>query len=106
MQTTILSSKGQVIIPRTVRIERRWTAGTRLEVEDTPDGVLLKLAASSNKVNLRDGLAAIRKQVAYRGPLVTLEEMDAVVLREAARRNPVPVAPGKKVGKQRSSSPR
>ena len=35
MQTTVLSSKGQVIIPKTLRVARRWGPGTQLEVHDT-----------------------------------------------------------------------
>src|SRR5882672_1617696 len=42
--TTIISTKGQVILPKAIRQQRRWEAGTRLVVEDTPDGVLLRPA--------------------------------------------------------------
>ena len=84
MQTTTLSSKGQVIIPKTLRVALRWGPGTQLEVHDTPDGVLLRPAAARQKVALPDGLAAIRRRVAYAGPVVSLAEMDAEVLRQAA----------------------
>jgi AbrB family looped-hinge helix DNA binding protein len=42
--TTTVSTKGQVILPKAIREQRKWDAGTRLVVEDTPDGVLLKAA--------------------------------------------------------------
>jgi AbrB family looped-hinge helix DNA binding protein len=42
--TTKVSTKGQVILPKSIRQDRRWSPGTRLIVEDTPDGVLLKAA--------------------------------------------------------------
>jgi AbrB family looped-hinge helix DNA binding protein len=42
--TTTLSTKGQVILPKSIREGRRWGPGTRLLVEDTPEGVLLKPA--------------------------------------------------------------
>ena len=84
MRTTVLSSKGQVIIPKTLRVARRWGPGTQLEVHDTPEGVLLRPAAPSTKVALASGLAAIRRRVGYRGPAVSLAQMDAAVLREAA----------------------
>lgn len=84
MQTTILSSKGQVIIPKTLRVARRWGPGTQLEVHDTPDGVLLRPARPQQKVALPVGLASIRRRVAYGGPVLSLEEMDAEVLRQAA----------------------
>ncbi len=86
MQTTVLSSKGQVIIPKTLRVALRWGPGTQLEVRDTPDGVLLRPARPTEKVALADGLAAIRARVAYRGPVLSLADMDAAVLREARLR--------------------
>jgi AbrB family looped-hinge helix DNA binding protein len=100
MQTTILSSKGQVIIPKTLRVARRWGPGTQLEVHDTPDGVLLRPARPPQKVAVPVGLASIRRRVAYAGPVLSLEAMDAKVLRQPtlgvraqapaakARRNP------------------
>jgi AbrB family looped-hinge helix DNA binding protein len=97
MQTTTLSSKGQVIIPKTLRTALRWAPGTQLEVHDTPEGVLLRPAVLATKAALPEGLAAIRRRVAYAGPTVSLEDMDAAVLRlaaQAARRDRA--APGTK----------
>jgi AbrB family looped-hinge helix DNA binding protein len=85
MQTTTLSSKGQVIIPKTLRVALRWAPGTQLEVHETPEGVLLRPAALATKASLPEGLAAIRRRVAYAGPTVSLEDMDAAVLRMAAQ---------------------
>ncbi|MBL8378983.1 MAG: AbrB/MazE/SpoVT family DNA-binding domain-containing protein [Burkholderiales bacterium] len=88
MTSTILSSKGQVIIPKAVRDARRWASGTRLEVRDTPEGVLLAPLPAGAKTPLAAGLAAIRARVAYRGKALSIAEMDAAVAREAARRKP------------------
>ena len=85
MQTTLLSSKGQVIIPKMLRIARRWGAGTRLEVRDTPEGLLLRHVAPANKTDLHSGLDAIRKRVAYAGPTLSLADMDAAILQEASK---------------------
>lgn len=41
---TTVSTKGQVTLPSAIRKRREWDAGTRLLVEDTPEGVLLKPA--------------------------------------------------------------
>lgn len=87
MQVTLLSSKGQVIIPKALRDQRQWHAGTRLQVLDTAEGLLLKPVTPSQKVPLAAGLAAIRDRIAYHGPAVSLEEMDDAVLREASRRS-------------------
>ncbi len=87
MHSTVLSSKGQVIIPKTLRAARRWGPGTRLEVFDTPEGVLFKPVQHAAKGELASGLSAIRQRVAYRGPVVSIADMDAAVLREAAQRH-------------------
>ena len=81
--TTIVSTKGQVILPSAIRRRREWKTGTRLTVEDTPEGVLLKPAPA---------FAATRPEtvfgvLAYRGKPKTLEEMDESVLAEARRRH-------------------
>lgn len=86
MQTTLLSSKGQVIIPKALREARHWRAGTRLQVQETSEGLLLKPIANDEKVPLAEGLAAIRKDIAYQGPAVSIDDMNAAILREAARK--------------------
>ena len=45
--TTTISTKGQVILPKLVRDQLQWHAGTRLTVEHTAEGVLLKPLASA-----------------------------------------------------------
>ena len=42
--TTTVSTKGQVILPKAIRERRKWGPGTRLIVEETAEGVLLKPA--------------------------------------------------------------
>src|SRR5215472_12977882 len=44
METTRLSSKGQVILPKSIRDAHRWQRGTEFMVEDTAVGVLLRPA--------------------------------------------------------------
>ena len=86
MQTTTLSSKGQVIIPKALRLARRWGPGTQLEVQDTPEGLLLRPVQPAAKVALATGLAAIRRRVGYSGRALSQAQMDAAVADEAARR--------------------
>lgn len=81
--TTIVSTKGQVILPKAIRQARRWDAGTRLVVEDTRDGVLLKPAPSFPKTRGKDVFASLP----HRGTPKTLEEMDAGIAAEAKRRH-------------------
>jgi AbrB family looped-hinge helix DNA binding protein len=81
--TTVVSTKGQVILPKAIRNQRHWEAGTRLTVEDTPDGVLLKAAPLFPPTRPRD----VFRSLAYRGRPKTLEEMKEGVAAEAKRRH-------------------
>lgn len=42
MEKTRLSSKGQVVLPKSVRDTRSWGPGTEFAVEEVPGGVLLR----------------------------------------------------------------
>ena len=42
--TTVVSTKGQVILPKPIRDSKGWGAGKELIVEETRDGVLLRAA--------------------------------------------------------------
>ncbi len=79
---TTVSTKGQVILPKAIRDQRRWLPGTRLTVENTPEGVLLKPAPVFEPTRLD----AVFGSLAHSGKAVTLEEMDAAVAAEARRR--------------------
>ncbi|MBP1807659.1 AbrB/MazE/SpoVT family DNA-binding domain-containing protein [Rubellimicrobium aerolatum] len=81
--TTVVSTKGQVILPKVVRESRRWNAGTRLVVEDTPEGVLLRPALAFPPTRLDEVVGILHAS----GPARTVEEMDAAILREAAQRH-------------------
>ncbi|MGB7415870.1 MAG: AbrB/MazE/SpoVT family DNA-binding domain-containing protein [Thermosynechococcaceae cyanobacterium] len=42
METTRLSSKGQIIIPKSIRQTHQWTMGQEFIVEETRNGILLR----------------------------------------------------------------
>jgi AbrB family looped-hinge helix DNA binding protein len=79
---TTVSIKGQVILPKAIRQRRLWEPGTRLMVEDTPEGVLLKAAPVFAPTRPVD----VAGMLAYREPSKTLEEMDAAITAEVTRR--------------------
>ncbi|HWU79865.1 MAG TPA: AbrB/MazE/SpoVT family DNA-binding domain-containing protein [Caulobacter sp.] len=81
--TTILSTKGQLILPQGVRRARNWGPGTRLMVEDTPEGVLLRPVSVFAPTHPDDVFGSL----AYAGPPKSVEEMDAGVAAEARRRH-------------------
>lgn len=80
-QTIRLSTKGQVILPKSIRQRRRWDAGTRLIVEETADGVLLKPAPFFEPTQPEEVFGMLK----ISGPPKTLEEMEAGVQAEARR---------------------
>lgn len=79
---TVVSTKGQIILPKAIRDRRRWAQGTRLTVEDTPDGVLLRATPLFPPTELDAVFGAMK----HGGPALTLEDMDAAVAQEAKRR--------------------
>jgi AbrB family looped-hinge helix DNA binding protein len=83
--TTRVSTKGQVILPKAVRVKRNWSAGTELVVEDTPDGVLLKAAPIFPPTKFED-VAGILRRGSGAGRALTVEEMDEAIQAEARRR--------------------
>lgn len=82
--TTRVSTKGQVILPKSIRDRRNWGPGARLIVEDTEAGVLLRAAPAFEKTTLDQVCGSL--QGSGRTLTLTLEEMDAAVAEEARRR--------------------
>ncbi|MFT4243210.1 MAG: AbrB/MazE/SpoVT family DNA-binding domain-containing protein [Acidovorax sp.] len=82
-ETTRLSSKGQVVLPGSIRHAHRWQPGTEFVVEDTAEGILLKPVASARATSI-DEVAGCLKP---RGPRVGLDEIDAAIAREAQARH-------------------
>ncbi len=82
METTRLSSKGQVVLPSGTRASRKWRAGTEFQVVETADGILLRPLPpfASTRIDEVFGMAR------YKGRRKTLAEMDAAVRAEARRR--------------------
>jgi AbrB family looped-hinge helix DNA binding protein len=80
--TTVISTRGRMILPKAIRRQRGWDAGTRLVVEDTPDGVLLRRAPLFPVTKPEDVFGSLR----HRGAPKSLEEMEAGGAREAGRR--------------------
>lgn len=74
-----LSSKGQVVLPKLLRDRRGWEAGTMLEVEEVPDGVLLRSVARPPVASIEDLLGC----TGYRGPRRSLADMEAAIREEA-----------------------
>jgi len=82
VETTKLSSKGQVVLPSSVRSARGWKPGLELAVENRPEGVLLRPLKPFPRSRLEDVIGS----AGYKGPRRTLREMENAILREARKR--------------------
>ena len=78
METTRLSSKGQVVLPLSVRRNRKWEPGTQLTVEETEDGVLLRPAKPFPPATFEE-LTSFLEKNKFKGKPKTIEEMDEAI---------------------------
>lgn len=83
METTKLSSKGQVILPAAIRAANQWKAGVEFAVEDTGDGVLLRPLKPFSATTFADVAGCAR----YTGKARSLEEMDKAITAEVKARH-------------------
>jgi AbrB family looped-hinge helix DNA binding protein len=82
VETTRLSSKGQVILPKSIRDANRWRPGMEFMVENTLDGVLLRPAKTFPPSRIEDVAGCLR----YSGKPKTLSQMDAAIKAEVKAR--------------------
>jgi AbrB family looped-hinge helix DNA binding protein len=80
METTKLSSKGQVIIPKHIRDLHHWNTGLELEVIKTEDGILLKPKAPFRKTTLEEVAGCLK----YHNKAKSLEEIE-LAMKKAAK---------------------
>lgn len=75
MNKTKLSSKGQVIIPKSSRDMHHWEEGQELMVIDTDEGVLLKPVKAFPSAKLDELAGCLR----YSSTAKTIEEMEQAI---------------------------
>ena len=86
---TVVSAKGQVVLPRPVRDLLHWAAGTRLEVITSPGAVTLRALVPTDAAGSIDDMwARIDALSSYNGPTITDEDMRQAVLERAAASYP------------------
>lgn len=81
---TTVSTKGQVILPKVLRDQLQWPPGTRLTVEHTADGVLLKSSTAIFPPTRPEDVAGCLQ---YAGPPKSLEQMEAAIAEELRSRH-------------------
>lgn len=80
METTKLSSKGQVIIPKALRASHNWEAGLELVVTEVDGGILLRPKEPFEQTTLED----VAGCMAFQGKPKSQEDIDAA-MRKAAK---------------------
>jgi AbrB family looped-hinge helix DNA binding protein len=83
METTRLSTKGQIVLPKTIRTSRAWSVGTEFTVEETSDGILLRPAGPFPETDLDQVVGCLRSKRKLKTPA----QMRAAVEREVIRRH-------------------
>jgi AbrB family looped-hinge helix DNA binding protein len=79
METTRLSTKGQIVLPKALRESRAWTAGTEFTVEERPEGILLRPKRLFKRTTLDD-----LKKFKWKGKPITLKQMDEAIAESVA----------------------
>ncbi len=82
METTKLSSKGQVIIPKQIRVAHHWEPGQELVVLDTSNGVLLRPRIPFQPTSIEDVASCLR----YGGKPKSIDDMDKAIKRGVKER--------------------
>lgn len=75
MDTTRLSSKGQLVLPKAIREADAWAEGTEFIVERVPEGVLLRPVRSLPATRLEDVIGC----AGYRGPARSAADMERAI---------------------------
>jgi AbrB family looped-hinge helix DNA binding protein len=84
METTRLSTKGQIILPKKIRSAHSWEPGMEFTVEETAEGILLRPASQFPAVTVDDVFGCLKTK---RKKPATLAEMDAAITEEIKARH-------------------
>ena len=75
MDRTRLSSKGQLVLPKSLRDADSWSEGTEFIVERVPEGVLLRPVHAFPVTQLTDVIGC----AGYSGPAHSVAEMEQAI---------------------------
>ena len=75
METTTMSSKGQMVIPKSVRSDLEWAAGMEFQIERIDGGIVIRPKNPLPETTMDDIVGFLQND----GPTVTLEDMEAAI---------------------------
>ena len=81
--TTVVSTKGQVILPKAIRNEKNWAPGTKLVAESHPEGVLLRPERLFPATKPEDVFGSLDAK----GKHLKIEDFDTAIANEVRRRH-------------------
>jgi len=83
MQTTKLSSKGQLVLPKFICITHHWKPGTEFAIEERDDGVFLRPIKPMKKTSWEQ----LQGCVNYKGKAKSLEDMQKAIAKGVKERH-------------------
>ena len=83
METTKLSSKGQVVLPKSVRDARGWEPGAEFAVEEVSEGILLRPLRPFRSTSVAEVFGCLK----YTGRAKTLRQMEKAIARGVRARH-------------------
>lgn len=83
METTRLSTKGQIVLPKDIRTARAWGPGTEFTVEETGGGILLRASERFPETRLDQVAGSLRAKRKSKTPA----QMRTAIGREVMRRH-------------------
>lgn len=81
METTRLSSKGQIIIPQSIRLTHNWHSGLEFSIIETKDGILLTPIKPFKKTSIDNVLGCTH----YKGTKKSLADMKLGIIKGAKK---------------------
>ncbi|MCG8380601.1 MAG: AbrB/MazE/SpoVT family DNA-binding domain-containing protein [Gammaproteobacteria bacterium] len=81
METTKLSSKGQVIIPKHIRESHHWDTGLELQVIEFDGGILLKPKSAFVQTTIAEVAGCLH----YTGPAKTDSDIESAMAQAAKK---------------------
>jgi AbrB family looped-hinge helix DNA binding protein len=81
VETTRLSSKGQVIIPQAIREAHQWASGVEFVVIDTDQGILLTPLSPFKATSIEEVLGC----AGYKGKKKSIKDMEKGIIKGARK---------------------
>ena len=78
---TVISTKGQIVIPKRLRDQWGLASGSRVKIESTSAGIQITPVAARNAKAVLKGLGL----AGYRGKAIAIEDMDPLAALKVPR---------------------